>query len=352
MRLKVLLNLHLDTNPIIITLILPFIKKLIMNQILTFSPVFVHLIWGGERIAQFKGLPSQGNDVGESWELSPMPGHESVVDAGPFKGETLNELIAKYGDDIMGKRLMKKYDGKFPLLIKFIDSKRDLSIQVHPDDELSAKRHNKKGKTEMWYSIAPAEGAYLYAGFREKLDKESFRKHIEDSTIVETLNKYFTKPGDVFFLPAGCVHAIGQGNFVAEIQEASDVTYRIFDYNRLGADGKPRQLHIEESMEATKFDGADEKAPSHVDPAPGTEEDLVHCPFFNTDLYDVDGTTTLDLAKRDSFTILIAVSGDVTLHGADGNDVEVKQGTTVLVPASLPSLTITGKGRLVSVYVP
>ena len=147
-----------------------------MKKILTFEPVFVHLIWGGNRIASFKGIESQGDDLGESWELSPMPGHESVVDNGEYKGRTLNSLIDEYGNDIMGARLMKAYDGQFPLLIKLIDSNHDLSIQVHPDDEMGRRVEGKRGKTEMWYSVAPEDGAYLYAGFKGKETPESFKK--------------------------------------------------------------------------------------------------------------------------------------------------------------------------------
>lgn len=240
-----------------------------MKEILTFDPIFVHLIWGGDRIARFKGLPPQGDDIGESWELSPMPGRESKVASGRFKGETLTALIDRYGDDIMGARLMREYEGRFPLLVKFIDSRRDLSIQVHPDDRLGAELEGKRGKTEMWYSVDPAVGAYLYAGFKGRETPESFRTKIEDSTIVGALRKYYTKKGDVFFLPAGCVHAIGQGNFVVEIQEASDVTYRIFDYNRKGSDGKPRELHVDKAMKAVKFDNSDMPEPVNVKAASG-----------------------------------------------------------------------------------
>lgn len=321
-----------------------------MKEILTFKPYFAHVIWGGERICQFKGIPSEGTDIGESWELSPMKGHESVVAEGPHKGATLNELVNRYGDDIMGARLNKRYNGEFPLLIKFIDSRRDLSIQVHPDDELAAKR-DSRGKTEMWYSIDPAEGAYLYAGFNREVTPEEFEKSIADSTIVDLLSRFPTHKGDVFFLPAGCVHAIGTGNFVVEIQEASDITYRIFDYNRVGADGKPRQLHVAQAIEATKFDDTAFVTPKNVEVAPGHEAEVVHCPFFNTDLIAVEGEMTLDLEPRDSFTVLIATEGEVTLHGPAG-DVTLAKGFTALVPASVKTLALTGTGRLMSVYVP
>ena len=166
-----------------------------MLPIFSFEPVFKSVLWGGKRIAEFKGIPSQGDHVGESWELSPMPGHESVVADGPFKGETLPQLLAAHGREIMGEKLYERYGDKFPLLIKFIDSTQDLSIQVHPDDELAAKRHDSLGKTEMWYSVVPAEGAYLYAGFSQEMDADKFRRMVADSTIVDALSKYYTKPG-------------------------------------------------------------------------------------------------------------------------------------------------------------
>ena len=199
-----------------------------MLPIFRFEPIFKSVLWGGKRIAEFKGIASQGDHVGESWELSPMPGHESVVADGLFKGETLPQLLASHGKEIMGEKLYERYGDKFPLLIKFIDSTQDLSIQVHPDDALAGKRHDSLGKTEMWYSVLPTSTAYLYAGFSQDMNPEKFRRMVADSTIVDALKKYYTKPGDVFFLPAGRVHAIGEGNFVLEIQEASDITYRIY----------------------------------------------------------------------------------------------------------------------------
>ena len=186
-----------------------------MNAILKFEPIFKSVIWGGQRIARFKGIAPQGDHIGESWELSPMEGNESVVAEGPFKGIGLNRLIADRGDEIMGTRLMKACGGRFPLLIKFIDSTDDLSVQVHPDDDLAARRHNGSlGKTEMWYSILPAEGAYLYAGFSRRLDADSFRSAVADNSIIDILRRHDTRPGDVFFLPAGRIHSIGRGNFV------------------------------------------------------------------------------------------------------------------------------------------
>ena len=320
-------------------------------EILKFDPIFKSVIWGGKRIAEFKGLPSQGDHIGESWELSPMEGHESVVSQGTFKGATLPSLIANHGNEIMGERLMKKYDGKFPLLIKLIDSSDDLSVQVHPDDELAAKRHNSLGKTEMWYSIAPAEGAYLYAGFSKHIDAAEFRRQVAENEIIPSLHKYFTHPGDIFFLPAGRVHSIGRGNFVLELQEASDITYRIYDYDRRDAQGNPRQLHVEESVDAIDFDDTADLPAENELGVVGELRPLAESSYFKTEIARVDGTMTIDLAARNSFTILVATAGELTVKNADG-EISLRQGETALVAASTPSITIEGKGTFVSTFIP
>ena len=320
-------------------------------EILKFDPIFKSVIWGGKRIAEFKGLPSQGDHIGESWELSPMEGHESVVSQGTFKGATLPSLIANHGNEIMGERLMKKYDGKFPLLIKLIDSSDDLSVQVHPDDELAAKRHNSLGKTEMWYSIAPAEGAYLYAGFSKHIDAAEFRRQVAENEIIPSLHKYFTHPGDIFFLPAGRVHSIGRGNFVLEIQEASDITYRIYDYDRRDAQGNPRQPHVEESADAIDFDDTADLPAENELGVVGELRPLAESSYFKTEIARVDGTMTIDLAARNSFTILVATAGELTVKNADG-EISLRQGETALVAASTPSITIEGKGTFVSTFIP
>lgn len=323
-----------------------------MNSILTFDTFYKSVLWGGSRIAAFKGEASKGNDIGESWELSPMPGHESKVADGPYKGTGLNEMIRRFGNDIMGERLMKRCHGSFPLLVKFIDSNDDLSIQVHPDDALAAARHNSLGKTEMWYSIAPREGAGLYSGFSRRITPEEYRQRVADNTIVDVLARHAATEGDVFFLPAGRVHSIARGNFVLEIQEASDVTYRIYDYDRRDASGKPRELHVEQAVDAIDFDDVNAAAPTRpVFDADGTAL-LARCSYFETSLMKVDGCRTIDLEGRDSFSILISVKGSLRLTGADGQTVELPQGHTALVPASLPRVTAEGCGELVSVFVP
>ena len=321
--------------------------------ILKFTPIFKSVLWGGKRIAQFKNMPPQGDHVGESWELSPMKGNESVVSEGPMKGRTLPELMISDGEEIMGKRLYANYGDKFPLLIKFIDSTDDLSIQVHPDDELAAKRHNSLGKTEMWFSVLPAEGAYLYAGIKKQITPEQFRAMVADNTIVDVLGKFYPKRGDMFFLPAGRVHSIGRGNFVLEIQEASDITYRIYDYDRRDAQGNPRQLHIEESVDSITYNDT-EMTVDHFEPKAGEEIVMESCPFFTTTLMEIEGTTTLKLAERDSFSVVISTRGNAVLTAPDGSKTILNQGETVLVPASMESLDITASGdscEIVTTYI-
>lgn len=320
-------------------------------EILKFDPIFKSVIWGGTRIASFKGIASQGEHIGESWELSALPGHESVVSQGHLKGATLPSLLVNHGNEIMGERLMKRYNGQFPLLIKLIDSSDDLSVQVHPNDALASRRHNSPGKTEMWYSIAPAEGAYLYSGFNRKLTPEEFSRQVADNEIIDSLNKYYTRPGDVFFLPAGRVHSIGRGNLVLEIQEASDITYRIYDYDRRDADGNPRELHIDESVDAIDFSDTVPLPPTNEPGKTGQFSLLAECSYFRTEVARIDGVMDVALAARDSFTVLVATDGDLTVSDGHG-EISLRQGETALVPASTSSITIAGKGTVVSTYVP
>lgn len=321
-----------------------------MLPILKFDPIFKSVLWGGTRIAEFKGMPSQGDHVGESWELSPMPGHESVVSDGEFAGRTLPEMLREHGREIMGEKLYERYGDKFPLLIKFIDSTQNLSIQVHPDDNLASERHSSLGKTEMWYSVLPTPTAYLYAGFNQEMNPEKFRAMVADSTIVDALSKYYTKPGDVFFLPAGRVHAIGEGNFVLEIQEASDITYRIYDYNRRDAEGNLRQLHVDESVDAINYNDKTQ-AVKNVTANPGEEALVEDCDYFTTTLVNVDKKYFLPLAKRNSFTLLIATKGNLQVTDAEGRTTALPQGQTLLVPATTPAVEITGTGEVVTVYI-
>jgi mannose-6-phosphate isomerase len=271
--------------------------------------------------------------IGESWEISGVSGDISVVSNGALKGKSLDELIKAYGEPLLGKPVLERFGTTFPLLIKFIDAKQALSIQVHPDDELAKKRHNSFGKTEMWYVIKAAESAFLYSGFREEINAEKYVQSLEDDTFIHYLQKHEVKPGDVFFLPAGRVHAIGAGCFIAEIQQTSNITYRIYDYNRKDAQGNPRELHTELAKEAFDY----KVYPDYkLDYAPGKKEiqELVECSYFTTNLIDGKKDDRIHLAHKDTFAIYICLQGKLKLTDSQAHSVELKQGETVLVPAA------------------
>ena len=217
---------------------------------LKFEPILKQTLWGGDKIIPFKHLNETLPNVGESWEVSAVEGSESVVANGADKGYTLPEMVRKYKDELVGEANYARFGSKFPLLIKFIDAKLDLSIQVHPDDELAKKRHNSFGKNEMWYVIAADKGAKLISGFSEQITPKEYKDRVHNGTFAEVLQTCAIEPGDVFYVPAGRVHGIGAGAFVAEIQQTSDITYRIFDYNRKDKDGKSRELHTSQAMDA------------------------------------------------------------------------------------------------------
>lgn len=318
--------------------------------ILTFEPYFKSVIWGGERISQYKGIPDQGPTIGESWEISPMPGHESKAQTPGFEGQTLNQIVAERGEELMGRRLTEKYGGEFPMLVKIIDSNADLSIQVHPDDALARQRHGCLGKTEMWYSLLPTPDAYLYAGFNRRLSPAEYAERIASNTIVETLRRFNPKASDVFFLPAGRVHAIGQGNLVLEVQEASDITYRIYDYDRRDARGNPRELHVEQSLEAVNYDDTDAVA-DHVEPQNGCEKMVLQNSFFTITVLGVNPEMSLDLGTRDSFTVLFCTRGQVDITDPYGRSQSLRQGFSALVPAAIDRIELRGDADLVTAYI-
>ena len=259
-----------------------------------FNPILKTMVWGTE-----------------SWVLSGVPGNESVVAEGPDAGKKITDI----------------WPGQFPLLIKFIDAHKDLSIQVHPDDELAAKRHNCKGKTEMWYVINASEGAHLLSGLKEKIDADKYVKLVEQDKIVSVLADYPVNAGDVFFLPAGRIHAIGGGCYIAEIQQTSDITYRIYDYGRLGLDGKPRQLHTQEAKDAIDYTVYEDYR-THYVARRNENVELVKCPFFTTSLLELSEPFQLDTTGCGDFLIVICMEGEGKI-----GDVSLKPGEAVLLTA-------------------
>lgn len=305
----------------------------------TFKPILKSLIWGGADICPFKGITPVQEGIGESWEISHVEGNVSVVDNGSLAGKSLDELIQTYGAELMGKKVIDRFGNVFPLLIKFIDACDNLSIQVHPDDELARKRHNSFGKTEMWYVVKAAEGASLYSGFSKQIDAEEYVKRVENNTIMDVLQRYEVKSGDVFFLPAGRVHAIGAGCFVAEIQQTSNITYRIYDYDRRDANGNGRELHTELAKDAIDYTlYPDYRTPYTKKENEGVE--LVSCQYFTTNLLEFDKPFTRDCSVIDSFVIYICMEGSAVIKDNNGQEINVHQGQTVLIPASTTSVEI------------
>ena len=300
---------------------------------LKFKPILKTIVWGGEKIAPYKEIKTGQNHIGESWELSGVHGNESVVADGPLAGRSIADLVKEYKGELIGKHVYENTGDEFPLLIKFIDALTDLSIQVHPDDELAARRHNgSKGKTEMWYVVDAEPGAHLLAGLTEHITPEEYAAKVADGSITDVLARHEVHPGDVFFLPAGRIHAICGGCFIAEIQQTSDITYRIYDYGRLGLDGKPREVHTELAKEAIDYKVYDNYR-TEYSPVKDEEVELVSCRYFTTSLYDLTLPYAKDLSELDSFLVVMCLSGHGTLE-VDGEEVSVHQGETVLVPAS------------------
>lgn len=315
---------------------------------LKFKPIFKTLVWGGEKIAGYKGLRIDDRNIGESWELSGVKGNESVVANGELAGRTITELISEYKGRLVGKKVYEKNGTEFPLLIKFIDAMQDLSVQVHPDDALAAARHNgSKGKTEMWYVVQAEPGAHLLSGLKSAITPDEYIRRVEENSITEVLNDYKVHAGDVFFLPAGRIHAIGAGTFVAEIQQTSDITYRIYDYGRPGLDGKPRELHTELAKDAIDYTVYPDYRTEYE---AGTDKEtvLVDCDYFTTSLYDLSKPFTRDLRDIDSFLAVICIEGEGSVADAEplsengptkGHVIDIRRGETVLIPASSVGVT-------------
>ena len=305
-----------------------------------FEPNLHSVVWGGQRLRPYKGLEPSDEPIGESWEVSAVPNSCSVISNGEWKGQSLIAVIDQYPDEILGKEVNKKYGGKLPLLVKFIDAKRDLSIQVHPNDEMARRRHGKMGKSEMWYVISADEGSHLYAGFKKKITPDEYQRRIADGTIVDVLADHSVQAGDVFYLPAGRVHAICGGILLAEVQQSSDVTYRIYDYNRPGMDGKPRELHTELAAEALDYRVEDQYRTEYEETANKALK-IIDSPYFVVRVMEISKPFHRNLLKYDSFIISMCIEGDCTLRvKATGDEILLKQGHSTLIPASIADYDI------------
>lgn len=295
------------------------------------------LVWGWER-----------------WEVSAVPSSVSVVANGEWKGKDLVSVINEMPEEILGKAVNEKYQGQLPLLVKFIDAKQDLSIQVHPNDEMAMRVHGKMGKSEMWYIIKAEPGAHLYAGFKQAITPYEYQKRIEDGSITEVLADHTVKAGDVFYLPAGRVHAICGGILLAEVQQSSDVTYRIFDYNRPGLDGKPRELHTELAKEAIDYHVEDHYRTTYTD-ASDRAVQIIDSPYFGVRVMEITGMFHRDLRKYDSFVISMCIEGDCEIRvRSTGERVVLREGTSTLIPAAIADYDVVplkGRSRLLDAFI-
>lgn len=310
-----------------------------------FIPILKSPLWGGEKIATYKQIATDRQQIGESWELSGVEGDVSVVAEGPDAGKTLTELLARDKERLLGSRNYERFGTEFPLLIKFIDAREDLSIQVHPDDRLAWERHRSKGKTEMWYVVAADEGAHLRSGFTRQVTPAEYEKSVADDTITDLLTDHEVRPGDVFFLPAGRIHSIGAGSFIAEIQQTSNITYRIYDFNRRDANGNLRELHTEQAKEAIDY-SVEADYRTRYEAVKDRPVELVACPYFTTTLYDLTRPCEIDLAATDSFLVVMCIEGSGTLTDDQGSAMPLRQGETVLVPASAKSLSVSPQSSI------
>jgi mannose-6-phosphate isomerase len=318
---------------------------------LKFDPIYKERIWGGEKLRTQLHKNVSGEAIGESWELSDVKGEPSIVSTGNLKGKTLQELSATYQEELLGKKVYEAFGTKFPLLIKYIDAKSDLSIQVHPNDELAKARHNSFGKTEMWYVMQADEGAKLMVGFNQEVTKKQYQEHLENNTLTEILNFEEVKKGDVYFLPTGRIHAIGGGIVLAEIQQTSDITYRIYDWNRVDAQGNSRELHTELAIDAIDYT-LHENYKTAYQEVQNEVTNLVDCPYFTTNLIPFTGEVTLNHDDKDSFVIYMCVKGNVTFETNEYKE-KLKFGETILIPASIKNLKITTDetSELLEVYL-
>jgi len=307
-------------------------------------------IWGGDKIIPFKHLDSDQTNVGESWEISGVKDNETIVANGVYAGKSLNSLVAELKEKLVGKDNYARFGNEFPLLIKFIDARQDLSIQVHPTDEIAHRQGKSRGKTEMWYIMDSDKGARLRSGLKKKITPDEYKAMIENDTICDALDEYEVSEGDCFFLPAGRIHSIGTGCFLAEIQQTSDVTYRIYDFKRKDKDGNYRQLHTKEAAESIDYtvypSYRTEYTPKKDEPVT-----LVSCPYFTTSVYDLTEPMTLDYSELDSFVILICLEGEGMIVDESGEPSTIKAGESILLLATTESVRIEGKVKFLETFV-
>ena len=322
-----------------------------------FKPQLKENIWGGHRLLDIKkGLYSRSVDktkvYGESWDISGVDGSISKVANGFLKGNNLQEIIEVYMGELVGEEIFEQFGLDFPLLIKNLDCNDTLSVQVHPNDELAEERHDSFGKTEMWYIADAEEDAVIYLGFKNKnITREEYIQAVAEGSVADILQAVPVKKGDVFFIPAGTVHALAKGLNVIEIQQTSDITYRIFDWNRVDGEGKSRELHTALAVDAIDFESGVEECRRTYTTAINKEVNIVDCEFFKTDILVIDGVAELDYCKRDSFTIYMCIEGDAKVSLDNGSTETLRTGEVMLIPAISNEVIIEGKAQILASHL-
>lgn len=309
---------------------------------LKFQPILKERLWGGTKLRDVLGKPIENDITGESWELSTVKGDVSVIANGNLAGTSLQELIDQNPEAILGEGVVERFGTDFPILIKFIDAKKDLSIQLHPHDELAKERHNSFGKTEMWYIMDADKDANLIVGFNKDVSKEEYAESLEKNTLLELLNYETVKEGDTFFINTGKIHAIGAGVLLAEIQQTSDVTYRVYDFNRRDKNGNLRELHTELALDAIDYKKKDDFKVAYSQDM-NTVNGMVNCPYFQTNFLELSKDLHQDVSKRDSFTIYMCVAGVAEVQN-DFGSTTVQKGETVLVPSNCTGIALKTSG--------
>ena len=317
-------------------------EQLVFDNIVKMAPVFKETIWGGNKLEEKYGKKSRGKNIAESWEISAHTNGQSYIASGPYAGEKFGDYIEKMGKDILGWK--NQFYDKFPLLVKFIDACDNLSIQVHPDDEYAMINENQYGKNEMWYVIDAEQDACIYCGFNKSVDKDEIKQRINDNTLTDIMKKIPVKKGDVFFIPAGTVHAIGKGVLICEIQQNSDVTYRLYDYNRVDGFGNKRQLHINKALDVLLPNEGKQYKPIKSENADG--QTICNCKYFTVDYINCNDVSAVQIDKS-SFVLLIAISGSGKIF-IENDEVDFSQGDSFFIPANDITLKIVGNAEVLT----
>ncbi len=317
-----------------------------------FSPIFQERIWGGQNLKHTLGKVFDNQFIGESWELSGLPNNQSVVANGMLIGKTLTELIETYKHDLVGNTIYQRFGSSFPLLFKYLDACDNLSVQVHPSNEIAQKKHQCDGKTEMWYVVSASDNAQIIAGVKDNIELKDIKQSIEKNTIEDLLHFHDAKQGDVFHITEGIIHALGKGTIVAEIQQSSDITYRVYDYNRKDQHGKSRDLHINDALDCIVLNDVNK---THADfSETDIQQELVNCPFFTTNLLSIIQPTSFNYQAIDSFVVYMSIEGDYVVE-TSFSSLDVKKGDTILIPSSVKDIRIIpkdgGKALILETYI-